>query len=307
MQMKCGVAGVGYLGSHHARIYSEIEKCQLMGVFDIQKEKAQSIAQRYNCRTFDSLEALGEACDAVSVATPTTTHSEVALKLLEKNCHLLIEKPFCTHLGEAEKVIQLAQEKGCYLQVGHVEHYNPVMSYLEVNVNLPRYITTDRLAPFSPRCTDVGIVLDLMIHDLGIVLQLVRSPIVDIEAIGVSVLSSSEDIANARIRFKNGCIANFNASRVSLKKVREIRIFQPNKYLSLDFIEQKGHFLFKEGQELKKEIVPLEKKEPLKVELESFVDCLIEAKQPKVGGSLGFSALEVALKITEIIKRNAVS
>lgn len=307
MQLKCGVTGVGYLGSHHARIYSELENVKLVGVYDVDEAKANEIASRYHCIAFKSLDALGEACDAISVVTPTVSHAEVALQLLEKGCHLLVEKPLCVTLSEAEEMIKVAGERGCYLQVGHVEHYNPVTSFLELNVNSPRYITADRLAPFNPRGTDVGVVLDLMIHDLGIVLQLVRSPVAAIEAVGVSVLSVGEDIANARIRFENGCIANFNASRVSFKKVREIRVFQPNKYLSLDFMEQKGHLLFKENNEIKKEMVPLQKKEPLRVELESFVSCVIEAKQPKVNGFVGRSALEVAIKITEAMKRHAVA
>ncbi len=304
MKVKCGIAGVGYLGAHHARLYSEIEACEFTGIYDIDPVKARVIADRYGCRVFESLEELGESCDAVSVVTPTVTHAEVALKLLEKNCHLLVEKPLCVGLAEASRMIASANEKQLMLQVGHVEHYNPVVTFLEENVHAPRYITADRLAPFNPRCTDVGVILDLMIHDLGVVLQLVKSPIENIEAIGVSVLSPNEDIANARIRFANGCIANFNASRVSLKKVREIRVFQPNKYLSLDYIEQRGHLLFRDGQELKKVDVPLEKREPLRVELESFITCVAEAKKPKVDALVGRSALEVALQIMEAMKKH---
>lgn len=304
MQLKCGVIGVGYLGAHHARIYSEIENVDLVGIFDVDNTKAKEIAEKCNCAVFDSIEHLANECDAVSVVTPTTTHFSVAMELLKRNCHILVEKPLCVTLDEAEAMINAAAANKCYLQVGHVEHYNPVTSFLEAAVSDPKYITTDRLAPFSPRGSDVGVVLDLMIHDLGIVLQLVQSPIKTIEAVGVKVLSKTEDIANARIAFANGCIANFNASRISFKKVREIRVFQHNKYLSLDFMEQKGHLSFKDGNELKKEIVPLEKKEPLRVELESFVSCVMNSIQPKVSGNIAMSALDVALKITSIINKN---
>ncbi|MDR2396687.1 MAG: Gfo/Idh/MocA family oxidoreductase [Puniceicoccales bacterium] len=303
MQINCGVVGVGYLGSHHARVYSELDKAHLVGVFDLNFERAQEIAHRFHCEAFENVEALAKRCHAISVVTPTTTHTEVALQLLSLGCHLLIEKPLCVTLSEAEKVAKMADTCGRYIQVGHIEHYNPVTSFLETHVNEPRYITADRLAPFSARGTDVGVVLDLMIHDLGIVLQLVNSPIESIEAVGVSVLSIGEDIANARVRFKNGCIANFNASRVSLKKVREIRVFQPNKYLSLDFMDQKGHLLYKEGLELKKEEVPLHKEEPLKVELSDFIDCILKTHQPKINGWVARSTLAVALQITDLIRQ----
>ena len=175
------------------------------------------------------------------------------------------------------------------------------MGYLENAVTKPQFITADRLAPFNPRGTEVGVVLDLMIHDLGVILALVRSPIKQIDAVGVNVLSKSEDIANARITFENGCVANINTSRVSMKKVREIRVFQPANYLSLDFMNQSGHFLRKEGPELVREEIPIEKDEPLKLELASFLKVVKDAGQPKVGAELGKSALELAIQITELI------
>jgi len=176
------------------------------------------------------------------------------------------------------------------------------MSYLETEVDRPRFITTERLAPFQPRGTEVGVVLDLMIHDIGVVLQLVRSPVARVESVGVSVLSPTEDIANARITFEDGCVANLNASRVSLKKLREIRVFQASAYLSLDFMNQSGHLVKKEGLALNKQDIPIEKGEPLRLELASFVDSVQQAREPKVGASLGKSALEVALTITEQIR-----
>ena len=305
--VNCGVVGVGYLGAHHARIYSEMESVHLVGVYDINQKRAEEIAKLYGCDVFHSPEELAQECDALSVVTPTTTHAATAIPLLKLGKHLLVEKPLCVHLEEAQQMIQTAEVNRCYLQVGHVEHYNPVTSFLEEHVQNPKFITAERLAPFTPRGADVGVVLDLMIHDLGIVLQLVRSPIERIEAIGVNVISKTEDIANARIYFKNGCIANFNTSRVSLKKSREIRIFQPSKYLSLDFMEQKGHILYKENTEIKKEDIPLHKEEPLRVELNAFIDCVLQSHQPKVDGQVARSALAVALEITQLIQKNVLS
>src|SRR5690606_15280923 len=196
-------------------------------------------------------------------------------------------KPLCQNLEEAEKILAAANRNGRIVQVGHIEHFNPVMGFLEEAVSEPRYITADRLAPFQPRGTEVGVVLDLMIHDIGIVLQLVRSPVARIDSVGVNVMSPTEDIANARIVFENGCVANLNASRVSLKKLREIRVFQPSAYLSLDFMNQSGHLIRKQATGLEKEEIPIERDEPLKLELAAFVESIRKSVDPKVGGALG--------------------
>ena len=299
--IRCGVVGTGYLGQHHARIYAALEACELVGIVEADDARAKEMCELYKCARFATLADLAEACDAVSVVVPTDKHAEVALPLLEGGCHLLIEKPLCTSLAEAADILAAAKKAGRIVQVGHIEHYNPVMAYLENAVNQPQYITADRLAPFNPRGTEVGVVLDLMIHDIGVILALVRSPVKSVDAVGVNVLSASEDIANARITFENGCVANINTSRVSMKKVREIRVFQPANYLSLDFMNQAGHFLRKEGSELVREEIPIEKDEPLKLELASFVDVVRRTGQPKVGAELGRSALELAIQITEQI------
>jgi len=301
-KIKCGVAGVGYLGKQHARIYNDLEQCELVGICEVDDEKANEICSLYNCQRFASIKELGKACDAVSVVVPTDKHCEVAMPLLEAGCHLLIEKPLCVSLEEASCILQLAKRNKCMVQVGHIEHYNPVMNFLEEFVNEPRFITADRLAPFNPRGTEVGVVLDLMIHDIGVILQLVNSPIARIESIGVNVLSQHEDIANARITFQNGCVANLNTSRVSLKKIREIRVFQAHKYLSLDFMNQKGHILYKDNDNLTREDVPIERGEALKIELAAFIDCVEKGTDPKVGVTLGTSALEVAIEITQQIR-----
>jgi predicted dehydrogenase len=319
-KIRCGVAGVGSLGQHHARIYATLPGAELAGIYEPNNARAAEICAKFNCQRFATIEELGDACDAVSVVVPTDRHAEVALPLLAKKTHLLIEKPICASLEEAEQVMAAARKHGCIVQVGHIEHFNPVMAFLEKQVDHPQYLTAERLAPYQPRGTEVGVVLDLMIHDIGITLALIKSPIVKIDSVGVSVLSKTEDIANARIQFENGAVANLSASRMSLKKAREIRVFQDNAYLSLNFMEQKGHLVKKSdiiayGLKMKiglvkagdvssipvKEI-PIEKGEPLALELASFVDSVTQAKQPKVGAALGKSALEVAITITEQIR-----
>ena len=301
-KIACGVAGVGYLGQHHARIYHELDVSEFIGFYEPNEQAAQKIKEAYSVKRFSSLEELAKECDAVSVVCPTDLHAEVSIPLLDYGCHLLVEKPLCTSSAEAELILSRAKENKLIVQVGHIEHYNPVMDFLEEAVDAPKYLTVDRLAPFQPRGTEVGVVLDLMIHDIGIALALVSSPLKSVDAIGVRVLSQTEDIANARLVFENGCVANLNASRVSEKKAREIRVFQDSGYLSLDFMNQKGHFIQKKGMQLVKNEVPVEKGEPLALEIASFLDCVLEAKTPKTDGSFGKSALEVALTVTKKIE-----
>jgi predicted dehydrogenase len=320
-KIRCGVAGVGSLGQHHARIYASLPGAQLTGIYDTSASRAAEIAAKHGCPAFRSLEELAAACDAVSVVVPTDRHEEVALPLLARGCHLLIEKPICASIEEAERVLAAAQAAGRTVQVGHVEHFNPVMAFLEKEADHPKYITAERLAPYQVRGTEVGVVLDLMIHDIGIVLALVKSPIAKIDSVGINVLSKTEDIANARIQFENGCVANLSASRMSLNKSREIRIFQDNAYLSLDFMNQSGHLVRKSdiiafGLKMKIGLVkagdtssipvhqiPIEKGEPLALELAHFVDSVARMKQPKVGAALGKGALEVAIAITDQIRK----
>jgi predicted dehydrogenase len=319
--IRCGVVGVGSLGQHHARIYASLPGAELTGIFETSDARAAEICGKHGCRRFATLAELGAACEAVSVVVPTDRHAEVALPLLAAGCHLLIEKPLCATLEEAEQVLAAARQAGRIVQVGHIEHFNPVMAFLEKQVGRPQYITTERLAPYQTRGTEVGVVLDLMIHDIGIVLALVKSPIRKIDSVGISVLSKTEDIANARIEFESGCVANLSASRMALKKNREIRVFQDNAYLSLDFMNQKGHLVKKSdiiayGLKLKVGLakagdassipvheIPIEKGEPLAIELAHFVESVREARQPKVGAALGKSALEVAITITDQIRK----
>lgn len=307
-KVKCGVVGVGSLGQHHARLYSQIEDCKLVGIIDENQNRACEIAELYNCRIFKNLDEVAENCDCVSIVTPTNKHAQVALPLLQKNCHLLIEKPICYSLEEAEQMIVESEKRNLILQVGHIEHYNPVTKFLEETITLPKFISAQRLAPFTKRGTEVSVVLDLMIHDIGIILQLAKSEVEDIEAIGINVLSPTEDIANARLYFQNGCVADINASRISEKKIREIRIFDRDMYLSFDFMQQTGHILKKDHQTIQKIEIPIEKEEPLKTELKSFIKCIKTHSTPKVNAILGMQALKIALKISEKAQeRNLIS
>ncbi len=316
----CGVVGVGHLGRHHARIYHDLPGAELVGIHEIDDARAAEVCALHGCRRFATIEELGEACDAVSVVVPTDRHCAVSLPLLERGCHLLIEKPLCVSLEEAERILAAARASDVRVQVGHIEHFNPVMGFLEREVVAPRYLSTERLAPFQPRGTEVGVVLDLMIHDIGIVLELVKSPVARVDSVGVRVVSKTEDIANARIEFANGCVANLNVSRMSLKRLREIRVFQPTGYFSFDFMNQTGHLVRQRGmleyaarlaaggitpgdpQDVPVERIPLEKGEPLRLELASFVESVRLAREPKVGAALGRSALELAITITEQIR-----
>lgn len=319
-RIRCGVVGVGSLGQHHARIYAQLPGAELAGIYERDDKRAEEICGRHGCRRFASIEEVGASCDAASIVVPTDRHAEVALPLLARGCHLLIEKPICASLDEAEAVLAAARASGAIVQVGHVEHFNPVMAFLEKEASRPQYITAERLAPYQTRGTEVGVVLDLMIHDIGIVLALVKSPLERIDSVGIAVLSKTEDIANARLQFANGCVANLSASRMSLKKSREIRVFQDDAYLSLDFMNQAGHLVRKRdivalGIKMKLGLVkggdvssvpvhdiPIEKGEPLALELAHFVESVAQAREPKVGATLGKSALEVAIAITDQIR-----
>ncbi|MEX2580436.1 MAG: Gfo/Idh/MocA family oxidoreductase [Verrucomicrobiales bacterium] len=302
MSVKVGVVGVGAIGRNHARIYSELESAELVGIYDANEALARSVAEEFGTEALGSFEELVERVDAASVATPTLTHREVATSLLSKGKHVLVEKPISDSVDDAKAIIDLAQENGCVLQIGHIERFNPVMSQLEARLDSPRFIECHRLSPFPKRSLDIGVVLDLMIHDLEIVLHLVRAPIESVDAVGVPVLTRREDIANARIRFGDGCVANITASRISPERMRKIRVFQGDAYLSLDYQDQSGWIYRKDGMEIAREVVEVEKDEPLKCELAAFVDCAARGEQPRVSGQQGAAALDVALRITRLIE-----
>ncbi len=327
--IRLGVVGTGSMGRNHARIFSEIPYAKFTAVLDAREETAREIAGKYGAQPFSELAAFADGVDAATVATPTVTHFEIAKALLERGKHVLVEKPFTETPEQARELCDLAQERGLVLQVGHIERFNPVMSALEGRLTAPRFIEATRLSPYPGRSLDVGVVLDVMIHDLEIILHLVRSPWVQVDAVGVAILSKREDIANVRIRFENGCVANITASRISQEKVRKIRVFQTDAYLSLDYQKQDGYLLRvaredeKEstfigkllgvaagstivtefaGNRIVREPVPIEKDEPLKRELVSFVECARAGAQPKVTGRQATAALELALHITRKIE-----
>lgn len=299
--VKTGVVGVGAMGKNHARIYGELENSELTAVCDADLDRAKEIADEYGGKPVTDLAEFAELVDAATVATPSVTHREIGQQLLKAGVHCLIEKPIADNPEDARALVDLAHEHNCLLQVGHIERFNPVLGKLEERLTSPKFIEVHRLSPFPNRSMDVGVVLDVMIHDLEIVLHLVKSPIANIDAVGVPVLTQREDIANARIRFENGCVANITASRISPEKMRKIRVFQSDAYLSLDYQAQEGKMMRREGMQIIPEEVVVEKDEPLKLELSSFVDCVSQGSGPKVSGAQAAAALEVAIQITELI------
>ena len=235
---RAGVIGVGHLGQHHARLYASLPGARLVGVADQSVERAQTVADRHGVRVFRTADELLPHVDVVSVAVPTSGHYAVAKACLQAGKHVLVEKPIAVTPGEAQELVQLAKQRGCCLQVGHSERFNPVMALMRPHIGRPVFIECHRLSSFSERGTDVDVVLDLMIHDLDLVLSLNPGPVEEVRAAGVAVLSSSIDIANARIQFRSGCVANLTSSRVSTNKMRRLRLFQRDNYLSIDFQTQ---------------------------------------------------------------------
>lgn len=300
-KLRVGVVGVGHIGSNHARLYAEIPTAEFAAVYDVDLARANSIAKKYGATVAKSLDEFAEMVDAASVATPTNSHYDVAYRLLAGNKHLLIEKPITENTRQASELSEIAAANKLILQVGHVERFNPVLSALETHLTHPRFIEAHRLSPYPDRGTDIGVVLDLMIHDLEIILHLVRSPVQNIDAVGVPVLSKSEDIANARIRFEDGCVANVTSSRISPERMRKIRVFQEDAYLSLDYQNQSGEIYRKSGGRITRDKVAIEREEPLKHELASFIECATTGREPRVSGFQATAALELAVEITKRI------
>ena len=298
-----GVIGVGHIGKLHARVYSELapSDVKLAAIFDTDADAAREVAHQYGARLAGSLEEFVNLVEAATVATPTPTHFPLAKMLLERGKHLLVEKPITENTADARTLSELAQQKGCVLQVGHIERFNPAFGALEALLTRPKFIEAHRLSPYPMRSTEIGVVLDLMIHDLEIILHLVRSPLASVDAVGVPVLSRGEDIANARLRFADGCVANVTASRISPEKMRKIRVFQEDAYLSLDYQNQSGEVFRRGPAGIVRENVEIEKDEPLKRELRSFIECARAGLQPTVGGQQAAAALEVAIEITRQI------
>jgi predicted dehydrogenase len=304
-KLKVGVIGVGHLGSIHAKIYKELSGCSLAGISDTNKVRLNEISQNLNVPGYADYRELFTKVDAVSVAVPTKLHYAIASDFLKHNIHTLVEKPFTPTLEEADNLIKIAKDNSLILQVGHIERFNSAFSATQKLIKNPKFIECHRLSPFPNRSLDVGAVLDIMIHDIDIILGLVASPVERIDSVGINVLTSFEDIANARITFQNGCVANLTASRISDETMRKIRIFQENTYISLDYKNAEAWVYRKGFLKISKENLPIEKEQPLQKELQAFVDCVVKHEIPLVSGEVARSALKVALEIqNQIWQRN---
>lgn len=325
-KIKVGILGVGHLGRLHVQNYKSIADAEIVGVYDVDQARCQEVAREFYVEAFDNLERLLEQIDAASIVVPTLHHFDVSQACLKKSIHCLVEKPITSTLAEADELIRLAREKKLILQVGHIERFNPALVALADFELKPMFIESHRLASFNPRGTDVAVVLDLMIHDIDIILHLVKQQVEKIDASGVAVITDEVDIANARIGFENGCVANITASRISQKKMRKMRLFQRNAYVGVDFLQKfseiyqlvdagettikTNQFPIEFGQVdqsgIAKKIIyerrQIDEANALKMELESFLQSIRSGSQPAVSGEDGREALRVAIEITDMIK-----
>ncbi|MBC9797764.1 Gfo/Idh/MocA family protein [Sinomicrobium weinanense] len=314
--LKAGVLGAGHLGKIHLRLLNQSDKYELAGFYDPNQKNAQKVAREFGYTSFSSIEELIDAVDVVDIVTPTLSHFDCAKKALEKGRHIFVEKPIAKTVAEANEIIALAEKYGVKGQVGHVERFNPAFMAVQDKISNPMFIETHRLAEFNPRGTDVPVVLDLMIHDIDIILSLVNSPVKNINASGVSVISNSPDIANARIEFENGCVANLTASRISLKNMRKSRFFQRDAYISVDFLEKQVEvvkmkdapktadefaLILQNAEGVKKQIYfenpKISLNNAILDELETFADAIANNTTPVVTLTQGKEALKVALEV----------
>jgi predicted dehydrogenase len=314
-----GVVGVGALGSHHARILSGLEGASLIGVYDRAAAVGRAVAERLQTRAFPSREELLEAVEAVTIAVPTPAHHDVGLAALRAGRHVLMEKPLAATLEAADELVEAARSRDLVLQVGHVERFNRALRAARPYLDQPRFIESHRLAPFQPRGSDVAVILDLMIHDLDLVLDLVGQPPIEVRAAGVPVVTPHIDIANARLEFSSGAVANITASRVSLQRVRKLRLFQTTGYLSLDLAQGSGEFVrLREGWQGAGsvtslddvvEVLPLDapEAEPLALELASFLAEVRGESGGGVSGAAGRAALALALEVADVVGRSRVA
>jgi predicted dehydrogenase len=315
-KVRVAVVGVGNLGQHHARNYAENPNCELVGVVDIDRRTADMIAKSYRTKGFTDYRALFGKVDACSIAVPTVGHYAIAKEFLEQGAHLLVEKPITETVAQAHELIELARAHQRVLQVGHIERFNAAIMRLKQVVGKPAFIEAHRLGPYDPRVKDVGVVLDLMIHDLDIILTLVNSPVTQVEAAGVGVYGTREDIANARVHFASGCIANITASRITPQRKRKIRVFQKDAYISIDYIEQELEIFQRvrlpnpqpgaPAVSIVRRKEKMRKEEPLKLEINHFIECVMRGQEPIVKGEHAANALELAVEISELVKKRLV-
>ncbi len=306
MRTRVGVVGVGHLGQHHARLLSQMDDVELVGIVDIDRERAQHVAAQYHTRTWDSPAALVSQVDAVVMASPTVTHVPLSLPFVEAGVAVLVEKPIADSLEAADRLLGAAKARGTLVACGHTERFNPAVDAARPYLRRPRFVEIHRLGTFPERSLDIDVVFDLMIHDLDLLLDLVGHDVASIEAVGVNVLTPRLDIANARLRFEGGCIANLTASRISRERVRKVRFFQPESYVSVDFAGQEAEvyrIVMKEGRptiEGGKLDVPRE--EPLLRELKDFVEAVRSGRCPRVTGQAGRDALELATRVARAVE-----
>lgn len=305
---RVAVVGCGEFGRHHARVYREMENVELAGVFDQNAERAAQIAQEFQTRTFERLEDLPGAVDAASVAVPTVAHRETGCELMEMGIDVLVEKPMTRTLREADELIAAAKTNGRILQVGHVERFNPAVLAVEPIVNRPLFFEVHRLGVFTPRSLDIDVIYDLMIHDLDILQALVREPVEEVKAVGIPVLTNKVDIAHARLEFVGGAVANVTSSRVSTERVRKMRFFQQHEYISLDYARRDALRIGVKRPgpqpEFGFEKLPAPTVEPLRAELEAFVEAVRTHVAPKTNGAAGRAALELADRVMESIREH---
>lgn len=312
--LKVGVVGCGHLGKIHTKLLSQSENYKLIGIYDKDDEESIRVSNEFKCTYFESFDSLLDSVDVIDIVAPTPFHFNYAKQAINKNKHVFIEKPVCTTSKESEELIKLGDLKKVKIQVGHVERFNPAFTKVESEISKPMFIESHRLAKFNPRGTDVSVVLDLMIHDIDIILKTVDSKVKDILSSGVSVISETPDIANARIEFENGCVANLTASRVSLKNMRKTRFFQSGKYISVDFLNKESEVVEIDSDNnaiplmtlelangIKKNIVfnkpKIKENNAILDELNSFAESINKNKVPKVNITDGHNALDIALKI----------
>lgn len=299
--VKVGVVGIGNMGQHHVRIYKEMPEVELVGVADISEDKGRLCSSKYHTQYFTDYRDLMGRVRAVNIVVPTKLHYQLAMEFLENDIHVLVEKPITVDIAQAKTLVDTAKSRNLVLQVGHLERFNPAVGELRRIVKRPLYVEVQRLSYPTRRNLDVGVVWDLMIHDLDILLNLVNSPVEEIHSLGLSVYSSHEDLAQVQLRFKNGCIASLLASRISGEKTRRLKIIEEDKTTSLDFINQTLAILRPPKRDLTTppEYVPLKKDEPLRLELEHFTECVAMNKQPIVSGEDGKKALELAMRVVD--------
>jgi len=306
--VKVGVVGCGHLGRHHARILSGIDGVELVAIVDVDLARAEEYAKEYNSTAYSDYRDILGKVDAASIVVPTSSHFEVSSAFLKAGAHLLVEKPICKTVEDASMLVEMAHDCKRILQVGHIERFNSAVVALKKHITKPMFIESHRIGPFAARGTDVDVILDLMIHDIDIILSLVQSEVVHVHATGVPVISSNIDIANARLHFASGCVANVTASRISLEQVRKIRIFQPQNYISLNYKDQSlATFELKDIAnspipDIEIEEIDIDKSEPLKAELEAFIKSVIKGSKVEVSGVEGREALKVALMVTNEIR-----